>query len=171
MQYVFPAAAGCSQAVLYPQQFSNTAMFQHPGTSSYAASAWGHVVNTSADDGQKPSTSMMDEQDPAATTGYEMQPSQLPQSRQVGALIQVAALRALKRGPNSCCNRMQAIALAVLQVLETAGDPACLSQVLAAAKELHQQANLSVGLLPALMSSPDEAEARAFAGQVRCIYC
>ena len=44
------------------------------------------------------------------------------------------------------------------------------SQVLAAAKELHRQANLSAGLLPAAAGLPDEAEACAFASQVSYDY-
>ena len=43
-------------------------------------------------------------------------------------------------------------------------------QVLAAAKELHRQANLSAGLSPAAVGLPDEAEACAFASQVSCCY-
>jgi hypothetical protein len=41
-------------------------------------------------------------------------------------------------------------------------------QVYAAAKELHRQVNLSVGLLPASLSLPDEAGARSASSQVSC---
>jgi hypothetical protein len=79
---MYPAEAGCSQALPYPLPLSDTV--QHSAASSDAASAHGHAMHPAGDDRRCASTPA-DGQAAAVMAGHSGPAFKLPQSWQVGS--------------------------------------------------------------------------------------
>ena len=78
-------------------------------------------------------------------------------------------MRAWEQKSGNCCRSDADARLRHFSCNHSNVDLDWVFQVLAAAKELHRQANMSAGLPPAAVGLPDEAGTRAFASQVCCV--